>query len=115
MFHCNIDYTPFIIRFGINGDGLDKATKLLGSDGGVNVLCGTGLSNATINWLFSSGSVVGSTDRNIRQAKYSNGTTVLQLANDRIVDYCDAGAYICRAVSSSGEMQERQFLLRVNS
>ena len=109
------DYTPFIIQFGINGDGLDKATMKLTSEGGITVHCDTGISNVTINWVFSNGSLIGSTDRNIRQAKYRNGTTILQIARGRSLDYCDAGVYTCRAVGSSGLVQERQFTLRVNS
>ena len=109
------DYTPFIINFGINGDGLDKATRILGSDGDISVHCDAGLSNVTIDWFFSNGMRVGSQDRNIRQAKYSNGTTVLQIARGRSLGYCDGGVYTCRATSSSGGSQERRFILRVDS
>ena len=109
------DYTPFIINFGIDGDGLEKATKQLGSEGDISVHCDAGISNVSIDWFFSNGTRVGSQDRDIRQAKYNNGTTVLQIASRRSVGYCDGGVYTCRAVSSSGEIQERRFILRVNS
>ena len=110
-----LDFIPFIIYFGINGNGFDRATKQLESEGDISIHCDTGISNVTTNWFFSNGTLVGTTDRNIRQASYPNGTTVLQIANDRAVDYCDAGVYTCQAVSSMGGVQERSFNLRINS
>ena len=110
-----LDFIPFIIYFGINGDGFDRATKQLDSEGDISIHCDTGISNVTTNWYFSNGTLIGTTNRNIRQASYPNGTTVLQIANDRAVDYCDAGVYTCQAVSSTGEVQERSFNLRINS
>ena len=68
----------------------------------------------TTNWYFSDGTPVGTTDRNVRQASYPNGTTILQIANGRALDYCDAGVYTCQAVSSTGEAQERDFKLLVD-
>ena len=110
-----LDFIPLIIYFGINGDGFDRATRQLDSEEDISIHCDTGISNVTTNWYFSNGTLVGTTDRNIRQASYPNGTTVLQIANDRAVDYCDAGVYTCQAVSSTGEVQERSFNLRINS
>ena len=110
-----VDFIPFIIYFGINGNGFDRATRQLDSEGGISIHCDTGISNVTTNWYFSNGTLVGTTNRNIRQASYPNGTTVLQIANGRAVDYCDAGVYTCLAVSSTGEVQERSFNLRINS
>ena len=110
-----LDFTPFIIYFGINGNGLDRATKQLDSEEDISIHCDAGLSNVTTNWYFSNGTQVGTTDRNIRQASYPNGTTVLQIANGRALDYCDAGVYTCLAVSSTGEVQERDFKLLIDS
>lgn len=110
-----LDFTPFIVYFGINGDGLDRATKQLDSEEDISIHCDTGISNVTTNWFFSDGTLVGTTDQNVRQANYPNGTTVLQIANGRPLDYCDAGVYTCQAVSSTGEVQERDFKLVINS
>ena len=110
-----LDFIPLIIYFGINGDGLDRATKQLDSEEDISIHCDTGISNVTTNWFFSNGTLVGTTDRNVRQASYPNGTTVLQIANNRPLDYCDAGVYTCRAVSSTDEVQERSFKLLINS
>ena len=109
------DYTPFIIYFGINGNGLDRAMRNLNSEGDIAIHCATGTLNVVIGWYFSNGSQIGSTNRNLRQARSTNGTAILQIANGRSVDYCDAGVYTCRAVSTSGVVQERNFMLRVNS
>ena len=109
------DYIPFIINFGIDGNGLDKATRKLGSDSDISVHCDAGLSNITIDWFFSNGTQVGSQNRNVRQVKYSNGTTVLQIARGRSLGYCDGGLYMCRATSLLGGSQERRFNLRVDS
>ena len=112
---CLVDFTPFIIYFGINGDGLDRVTRQLNSMEVISIHCDTGISGVTTNWFFSNGTQLGTTDRNIRQASYPNGTTVLQIANGRALDYCDAGVYTCQAVSSNGQIQRRNFELRVNS
>ena len=113
--HIFVDFTPFIVHFGINGDGFDRATKQLNSEEDISIHCDTGISGVSINWFFSNGTLIGTTDRNVRQASFPNGTTLLQIANGRALDYCDAGVYTCRAVSSTGEIQERNFRLRVNS
>ena len=110
-----IDFTPFIVYFGINGDGLDRATRQLNSMEDISIHCDTGVSGVTTNWFFSNGTQVGTSNRNICQASYDNGTTVLQIANSRPLDYCDAGVYTCQAVSSNGQIQRRSFELRVNS
>ena len=89
--------------------------RSLNSEGDIAIHCGTGTTGVTINWYFSNGSQIGSTDRNIRQANHANGTAILQIANGRLVGYCDAGVYTCRAVSTSGVIQERTFRLRINS
>ena len=114
FFFC-IDFTPFIVYFGIDGDGLDRATRRLNSNEDISIHCDSGVSGVTTNWFFSNGTLVGTTNRNIHQASYSNGTTVLQIANGRPLDYCDAGVYTCQAVSSAGQIQRRNFELRVNS
>ena len=115
LFVSFLDFTPFIVYFGISGDGLDKATKRLDSEEDISIHCDAGITNVTTNWFFSNGTQVGATNRNIRQASYPNGTTILQIADGRPLDYCDAGIYTCQAVSSTGEIQERNFRLRVNS
>lgn len=89
--------------------------RSLHSEGDIAVHCGTGTIDVMINWYFSNGSQIGSTDTNVRQAMSHEGMVILQLANGRSMDYCDAGVYTCRAVSTSGVVQERTFTLRVNS
>ena len=86
--HCYIffyiDFTPFIVYFGIDGDGLDRR---LNSNEDISIHCSSGVSGVTTNWFFSNGTQVGTANQNIRQASYSNGTTVLQIANGRPLDY----------------------------
>ena len=102
-----------IVRFGINGNGLDKETRFT-FERDIHIHCSASiLDNATVDWFFSNGTKVGSSDRNIREGHFANGTTVLQIASDRLLSYCDAGVYTCVA-NVSGKTERKNFTLVIN-
>ena len=104
-----------IIRFGINGNGLDKETKFTFQTD-LHIHCSPSHpENSTVDWFFSNGTKVGNSDRNIREGHYANGTAVLQIASDRRLSYCDAGVYTCVVNTTSGFVQRKNFTLVINS
>lgn len=109
------DYVPYIIVFGINGNGLDNTVRMV-QDAGVRVLCGAGLHNASALWYTSGGVVVGmGNGRGTGQSHFQNGTAVLEIAPNGFLSLCDAGRYICRAMGASGGRDEREFSLMIGS
>ena len=105
---------PIISSFGIDGDGLDRAVR---SSYHRNLLihCGTHRSNVEIDWFSPNGDMVG-TSRNLREAHYNNGTTVLQIAAFRRLNSCDGGVYTCVANdTSSRKVQHKNFTLIIGS
>ena len=108
-----VGFELVIVRFGINGNGLDKETRFT-YQRDVHVHCTPSHpDNATVDWYFSNGTKVGTSDRNIREGHYANGTAVLQIASNRRLSYCDAGVYTCLA-NVSGKTEERNFTLVIN-
>ena len=68
----------------------------------------------TLDWFFSNGTKVGTTNRNIREGHFENQTASLQIASDRRLSYCDSGVYACRAnQSSKGRVEEKTFTLTI--
>ncbi len=106
--------TDVINFFGINGNDLDRATFYSYSRS-INIFCGSSIPNAEIHWLFSNGSRVGTDNRHLREGHFPNGTTVLQIGNERRVTLCDAGTYICKAnvTGSNGLARVQQRTFRV--
>ena len=107
---------PLITRFGINGDGLDRAVRHT-YQRNVLIHCGTPQSDVQIDWYSPSGEKVGITNRNLREAHYNNGTTVLQIAAFRRLSICDAGVYTCVANDTNNRInsQRSNFILIIGS
>ena len=106
---------PLITRFGINGDGLDRAIRYT-YQRNVLIHCGTPQSDVQIDWYSPNGEKVGITNRNLREAHYNNGTTVLQIATFRRLSICDAGVYTCVANDTSNRNSQRKnFILIIGS
>ena len=106
-------HDPLIIGFGIDGDGIDKATKREYDYGPIQVHCtvSNDPSITTTDWFFANGSKVGLVDSNFREGHYNNGTTVLQIGIDRQLTYCDGGNYTCVVNTTSDRMEKRSFYL----
>ena len=107
---------PLITRFGINGDGLDRAIRYT-YQRNVLIHCGTPHSDVQIDWYSPSGEKVGISNRNLREAHYNNGTTVLQIATFRRLSICDAGVYTCVANDTNNRRnsQRKNFILIIGS
>ena len=106
---------PLITRFGINGDGLDRDIRST-YERNLLIHCGTPQSDVQIDWYSPSGEKVGITNRNLREAHYNNGTTVLQIATFRRLSICDAGVYTCVANNTSNRNSQRKnFILIIGS
>ena len=104
-----------ITRFGINGDGLDRAIRYT-YQRNLLIHCGTPHSDVQIDWFSPSGEKVGITNRNLREAHYNNGTTVLQIAAFRQLSACDAGVYTCVANGTNNiNSQSKNFSLIIGS
>lgn len=110
------DYVPYIVTFGVYGDGLDNAVRSP-QDAGIRVLCGVGLLNATPLWYNSVGVVMGGGNgRRVSQSRLRNGTAVLEFVPDGFLTLCDAGTYSCRASGGGGVgRDERMFSLTIGS
>ena len=106
---------PLITRFGINGDGLDRAIRYT-YQRNLRIHCGTPHSGVQIDWYSPSGEKVGITNRNLREAHYNNGTTVLQIAAFRRLSTCDAGVYTCVANDTNNRnIESKNFTLILGS
>ena len=101
-----------IVEFGLNGNGLDRVVTYLWRRN-LRVHCRAGTSDADIDWFFANGTKVGSSNQNLREGHYLNGTTVLQIASNRRLSLCDAGTYTC-VTNCSGMTQSRNFTLVIN-
>ena len=101
-----------IVEFGLNGNGLDRVVTYQGRRD-LRVHCRAGTSDADIDWFFANGTKVGSSNQNLREGHYLNGTTVLQIASNRRLSLCDAGTYTC-VTNCSGMTQSRNFTLVIN-
>lgn len=110
---CATDFVPLITGFGLNGDGFDKATAWP-DQSDIRIHCDAADVTALVIWHKSDGSPVGTTDQNLRQTFYPNGTTVLQIASNRRVSYCDAGAFSCIVTNNRRQTQQRTFTLLYN-
>ncbi|KAL5494002.1 hypothetical protein EMCRGX_G015270 [Ephydatia muelleri] len=110
------DYVPYIVTFGVYGDGLDNAVRSP-QDAGIRVLCGVGLLNATPLWYNSVGVVMGGGNgRRVSQSRLRNGTAVLEFVPDGFLTLCDAGTYSCRASGGGGVgRDERMFSLTIGT
>ena len=53
--------------------------------------------------------------RNFRAGHFPNGTAVLQIADNRLLSYCDGGTYTCVVNTTSGYFETRNFTLIINS
>ena len=102
-----------ISGFGILGDGFNRAMKST-FQRDLRVHCNTNDKNAEVDWLFTNGSKVGTTNRNFREGHHANGTTVLQIASNRRLSNCDAGVFTCVANCTNG-IEKKNFTLVINS
>lgn len=113
-----VGQTDIIDFFGINGNNLDRIT-LYSFSRSVNVFCGSSLPNPKVHWFYSNGTKIGSSNRHLREGVFSNGTSVLQIGNERRLTVCDGGTYTCRAniTNSKGveRVQQKTFKLVFNS
>ena len=108
-------FDPIIVNFGINGNGLDKDTAFT-SQTNLHIHCSPSHpADSTVDWFFSNGTKVGTSDRNVREGHYANGTAVLQIASNRRLSYCDAGVYTCKVNTTSGLEHRKNFTLVINS
>jgi len=103
-----------IVEFGVNGDGLDKVTRY-SFQRDLRIHCRAARPEAEVDWFYTNGTKIGSSDRNFREGHYPNGTTVLQIASSRRLRTCDAGTYTCVANCSDGLVQSRNFTLVISS
>jgi len=103
-----------IVEFGVNGDGLDKVTRF-SFQRDLRIHCRAARPEAEVDWFYTNGTKIGSSDRNFREGHYPNGTTVLQIASSRRLRTCDAGTYTCVANCSDGVVQSRNFTLVISS
>ncbi len=102
---------PIINRFGLNGDNLDRLIRSIFQNN-LNIHCGSSRNNVQIDWLAPDGEKIGSSDRNRRVGRFSNGTAVLQIAAFRRLTSCDGGIYMCVAtVPGTQEMMQKAFTL----
>ena len=110
-----LGHEDIITLFGINGDGLDRATRFTSSSN-IHVLCGAIADGVQLDWFFENGTKVGTSNRNVREGHFENGTASLQIASNRRVSPCDAGVYACRANQSATErVEQKTFKLTVGS
>ncbi len=108
---CNYsDFVPLITGFGVNGDALDRAIAWP-DQSDIRVHCDTAEVNSVVTWYKSDGAPIGTANQNLRQTSYLNGTTLLQIASNRLVSYCDAGVFYCIVRNSRGLTQNRTFTL----
>ena len=111
-------YDPLITEFGYNGNGLDRATiyRSFFRNGRVRIHCTAGnTTHVTTDWYYSNGTRIGVRDRNFRAGHFSNGTSMLQIAEYRALSFCDGGNYTCIANSTVGpEYEKRTFTLIIN-
>ena len=105
--------TNCLVGFGLNGDDLDRSVQYPWRRD-LHIHCRAGTRNSEVDWFFANGTKVGTSDRNIREGHFQNGTTILQIASNRRVSLCDAGVYTCVA-NCSGLIETRNFTLIVNS
>ena len=108
------DFTPYIVNFGVFGDGKDRAQRFTYQNG-ITVHCGTGVQDADIGWHYSNGSRVGHVMRDRREGHFQNGTASLEIGNGRRLNFCDAGVYTCVANISTGGVHRKNFTLIINS
>lgn len=111
----HVGHRDIITQFGINGDGLNRATRFE-FQRNIHVLCGATEMGVELDWFFANGTKVGTTNRNVREGHFENGTASLQIASDRNLNLCDAGVYTCRAnQSSTGRIEQMTFTLIIGS
>lgn len=80
------------------------------------MLCGATEDGVQLDWFFENGTKVGTTNRNVREGHFENGTASLQIASDRGLSPCDAGAYVCRAnQSATGRVEQKVFNFMIGS
>ena len=110
-----IDFTELIIRFGPNQNGKDRfVVSTIQTD--LEVYCGSGMENISLNWLYPNLTLVSSINYQFRQIKYPNDRNVVLHIARRNVEYCDAGVYVCEAkgmVNGKQITQRRNFTLLV--
>ena len=75
-----------IVEFGLNGNGLDRVVMSPWRRN-LRVHCRAGTSDAEIDWFFANGTKVGSSNQNLREGHYRNGTAVLQIASNRGLEH----------------------------
>ncbi len=113
---CIVDFTELIVHFGPQGNGEDHIV-MSSSQKNLEIHCGSGIYNATMRWLFSNGSLVSSNDRQFRQVTIPPNEAILQIGSGRLLEYCDAGVYICEAaafLNGAKVTQRRNFTLLID-
>jgi len=112
-----IDFTELIIQFGPNRNGQDRFV-ISPTQMNLQVYCVSGMPNIALNWFYPNLTLVSSVNRQLRQVKYPDDRYVLlQIANGRNLEYCDAGVYVCEArgtVNGKQVTQRRNFTLLVD-
>ena len=112
------EFDPLIKEFGLNGNGLDRATLYLYyfyQYGRLRIHCTPyNSTHTTTDWYYTNGTRIGVRDRNFRAGHFTNGTAMLQIADYRPLSYCDGGNYTCIANSTSGVYQKRTFSLIIS-
>ena len=108
-------FDPIITHFGYYGNGLDRYISSYPYDR-VHIHCATSNStHAPADWFFANGTRVGVRDRNFQAGHFTNGTAVLQIANNRSLRFCDGGTYTCIVNTTSGHFETKNFTLVINS
>ena len=104
--------------FGINGNGLTMEIRLIDSRfGRINIVCRTNNpAGVSVAWYFSDGTRIGNENANLN-VRNNPGITVLQIAENRPLTYCDGGVFTCIAdgTTSVGYVEEKNFTLIINS
>lgn len=116
-FYC-AEFDPMISRFGLYGNGQDRA--VLSSSyyrrGRVRIICATTNStDAPPDWFFENGTRIGFRNRNLKVTRSSDGTAVLRIADYRPLSHCDGGIYTCVVnATTSDHFETKDFTLIIN-
>lgn len=100
--------------FGPAGNGIDRAVRNVGQR--LMVYCGSGINDVQLSWFFPNQTEVPTNGLGVRQGMNSSGTSILNVGVGRVIGYCDAGVYTCKAnltTNTNQVTQSRNFTLLV--